>query len=165
MVPLQSATLERLSLTYMITKSSSIVRGKVLNSYTAVSGRMIFTHYNIQVEEQLKGAGGASVDVAVPGGTANGLVQTFSGTPSFQPGEDYVFFLWTDKSGLNWIVGLTQGLFAVSQDNQSNLSVKRTASREMMLDRSTHQQVQDQTLNMSLSDLRAQIAATLGVAK
>jgi hypothetical protein len=43
-----AATLERLSLDDLITKSRVIVRGKVLmNSYTATSGPVIYTHYRI----------------------------------------------------------------------------------------------------------------------
>ena len=164
-LPLASATLERLSLTDMITKSTAIVRGKVQSSYAAFSGRVIYTHYSVQVTEQYKGNPATTIDVVVPGGVANGIEQNYAGAPTFRAGEEYVFFIWTSKTGLNWIVGLTQGLFAVSQDSVSNPSVTRTASRELMLDGTTHQQVKDQTLNMRLGDLRSQIATTLGVAK
>ena len=163
--PLQGATLERLSLTEMIAKSSYIVRGKVQDSYTAFSGPVIFTHYRIQVTEQLKGAAGTTVDVAIFGGAANGTVQTYSGSPQFQAGAEYVFFLYHNQSGLNLILGLTQGLFAVSADSATNPSVVRSASHELMLDRTSHQPVQDETLTMQLGDLRSQIAAAQGVSK
>jgi len=161
MLPLQSATLERLTLTDMIAKSTAIVRGKVQTSYAAFSGRMIFTHYSVQVAEQLKGAKAATVDVAIPGGTANGTMQTFAGAPGLQAGQEYVFFLWTDKSGLNWIIGLSQGLFAESGD-PGNPSLTRGVSQEVMLDPTTHRPVQDQTVSTTLTDLRSQIAAALG---
>lgn len=112
-VPLRCATLEQLSLDDMIARSTVIVRGKVASSYAAFSGRMIYTHYTVQVSERFKGVGQGSIDVAVPGGTANRVRQTFEGAPVFQAGEEYVFFLWTGKSGPTQVVGLTQGLFAV----------------------------------------------------
>lgn len=59
-------------------------------------------------------------------------------------------------------MGLTQGLFSVAQDGSSDPMTTRAASHENMLDRSTGRQVKDQTLNMKLSQLRAQIASTLG---
>src|SRR5215467_8138618 len=77
MSPLQSATLERLSLDDMITKSTAIVRGTVTGSHTTLQAPLIYTHYTIQVTERLKGAGASSVDVVVPGGTVTNVRQTF----------------------------------------------------------------------------------------
>jgi len=160
-LPLQCATLERLSLDDMIAKATAIVRGKVTNAYAASSGPVIYTHYTIQVEERLKGSGGATVEVVVPGGAANGLRQSFAGAPVFRNGEDYVFFLWTGQSGLTQVLGLTQGLFAVAQDGSPDPVSTRQASRELMLDAKTGQPVKDQTLTMRLSELRSRVASRL----
>lgn len=154
---LRSATLEQLSLDDMIVKSTAIVRGKVTDSYAAFSGRAIYTHYTVQVSERFKGTGTSTVDVAVPGGVANKLRQTFEGAPVFHQGEEYVFFLWTGASGPTQVVGLTQGLFAVGRDG----SATRTASREAMLEAGTGRPVHDRTLAMPLSQLRSRIAAAL----
>src|SRR5579859_3953663 len=116
---LSAATLQRLSLDDMIGKSTAIVRGKVASSYSAAAGPIVYTHYVVQVSERYKGGAGNTVDVAIPGGTLNGLRQTFAGTPSFNTGEEYVFFLWTGKSGVTQVIGLTQGLFAVAGDGSS----------------------------------------------
>ena len=113
MSPLQSATLERLSLDDMIAKSTVIVRGKVTSAYAAASGPIIYTNYTVQVSERLKGQAGSSVEVSVPGGAANGLRQTFSGAPTLNAGEEFVFFLFTGRDGRTAIIGLTQGLFAL----------------------------------------------------
>src|ERR1017187_5269571 len=51
---LPSATLERLSLDDMITRSTTIVRGNVTASWAAFTGSVIYTHYQIQVSEQLR---------------------------------------------------------------------------------------------------------------
>jgi hypothetical protein len=76
-------------------------------------------------------------------------------------GDEYVFFLWTGKSGLTQIMGLTQGLFSVAQDGSADPATTRSSSHEVMLERGTGQQVKDQTLVMTMSQLRAQIAATM----
>src|SRR5436305_11139949 len=55
MSPLQSATLERLSLDDMIAKSTVIVRGKVTSAYAAASGPIIYPNYTVQVSQRLKG--------------------------------------------------------------------------------------------------------------
>jgi hypothetical protein len=161
--PLRPATLEQLSLDDMIAKSTAIVHGTVTDSYAAFSGRVIYTHYTVLVSERFKGVGAGTVDVAVPGGVAGKLRQTFEGAPVFQKGEEYVFFLWTGAAGPTQVVGLTQGLFAVGRDG----SATRTASREAMLEAGTGRPVKDQTLVMPLSQLRSRIAAGLakGVAR
>ncbi|MGO9227729.1 MAG: hypothetical protein ACLQKA_00765 [Bryobacteraceae bacterium] len=159
---LPAATLQQLSTTDLIAKSTAIVRGTVQGSYTAFAGPVIFTHYRVQVSENWKGAAGATVDVAVPGGIANGVRQTYGGAPQFQPGGEYVLFLWTGKSGMTQIMGFSQGVFAVAQDGSSDPDVTRSATHELMLDAKTHGQVNDQPLTMRLSALRSLVQSALG---
>jgi len=159
--PLGAATMVRLSLDDMISKSTSIVRGKVLDSGTAVAGQVIFTHYKVQVTERWKGSVPPVVDLAVPGGVAKGIRQSFSGVPQFQPGEEYLFFLWTSQAGLTQVIGLTQGLFSVAAGGGADPVVTRPSSHELMLDPQTHRPVKDQKLVMSLSALRARVTSGL----
>jgi hypothetical protein len=156
-VALPAATLERLSLDDLIAKSTIIVRGKILNSYTAASGPVIYTHYRIQPSETLKGTASGVVEIQLPGGIAGNLRQTFAGVPQFKAGDEYVFFLWTGKSGSTQILGLTQGLFSIAPGGGKDPLTMRAASHEAMLDRGTGKQVKDQTLTMHLSELRARI--------
>ncbi len=161
MQPLQCATLERLSLDQMISKSTAIVRGKVTASWAAASGPVVYTHFAVQVAERFKGTGGASVDVVVPGGVANGVRQTFPGAPVLDTGQEYVLFLWTGRNGLTQVIGLTQGLFSLAGDGSSDPVARRDATRELMLDAQTGRPVKDETLTMRMSELRSRIAATL----
>lgn len=163
--PLQCATLERLSLDDMITKSTAIVRAKVTGSYAAYSGRVIYTHYAIQVSEQFKGGSQGPMDVAVPGGAANNQRQIFAGAPEFQPGDEYVFFLWKGKSGLTQVIGLTQGLFSIAPGTSADPVATRPASGELMLaPGGSGAPVKNDTLVMKVSALRSRIAATLAAA-
>jgi hypothetical protein len=157
--PLRSATLERLSLSDMAVKSTAIVRAKIVGSSTQVSGSVIYTHYKLQVSEQVKGP--AVSELVVFGGSANGMEQYFPGSPRFNPGEEYVFFLWTSKAGLTQVIGLTQGIFQVGTRGIGNPVVTRPASHELMLDRTTGRAVKDQTLVMQWDDLKSQIAGAL----
>jgi len=163
--PLHSATLMQLSLNDLIAKSTAIVRATVQGSYTAYSGPVIFTHYRVLVTERWKGAPAAAIDVVVPGGIAGGLRQTYPGAPQFQPGDQFVLFLWTGKSGMTQIMGFSQGVFAVARGASPDPILTRDASHEMMLDPVTHSQVNDQPLTMRLSELRAQVSSALGVAR
>ena len=87
--------------------------------------------------------------------------QSFSGVPQFQAGDEYVFFLWTGKTGATQVLGLTQGLFSVASGSAADPVATRSASHEVMLERGTGKQVKDQVLTMHLSELRARINATL----
>jgi hypothetical protein len=162
--PLGAATLERLSLDEMIGKSTSIVRAKVMGAHAAFSGNVIYTHYSLQVLERLKGSGPMAAEVAVPGGSANGLQQTFSGAPEFATGRQYVLFLWTGPTGLNQVIGLTQGIFTLDQPSAADPVATRAASHELMLAPGSGRAVKDQTLGMRLSELRARIAGLSGSA-
>ena len=93
----------------MINQSTAIVRARVTGSYGATRGQIIYTFYQAQVTDRWKGSGQGTVEIALPGGTANGYRQSFPGTPQLTEGKEYVFFLWTSKSGLTQIIGLTQG--------------------------------------------------------
>ncbi|MBZ5617713.1 MAG: hypothetical protein LAQ69_03100 [Acidobacteriia bacterium] len=165
-VPLQCATLERLSFDDMVSKSTAIVRGKVAGSFAAFAGTgpVIYTHYSIQVSELLKGSAGRSVDVVVPGGVVNNLRQSFAGAPTFNTGDEYVFFLWTSRAGLTQVIGLTQGVFSLAQDGSKDPMATRSASHELMLDRGTGKPVKDQPMLMHISELRSRISSGLAAA-
>ncbi len=158
---LQCATLERLTLADMIAKSTAIVRATVGETYVTRSGPVIYTHFQLNVTERYKGGAATTVDLALPGGVSGGVQQVYSGVPQLHAGEDYVFFLWTGKSGLTQIIGLSQGLFAVSGGGANDPGLTRAASHETMLDHATGRQVQDETLTMKLSALKSTIKAQL----
>jgi hypothetical protein len=164
-VALPAATLERLSLDDMIIKSTTIVRAKVLSVFAAASGPVIYTHYRLQVNETLKGSNGASVEIQLPGGVANNIRQSFAGVPQFNPGDEFVFFLWSGRTGSMQLVGLTQGIFSLPKDGSADPLMTRSASPEVMLERGTGKQVKDRILEMRLSEMRGRIGATLGSAQ
>jgi len=163
--PLRCATLEQLSMDDLIGKSTAIVRGTVVDSWAALTGSVIYTHYKIQVSESFKGPRQSSVELVVAGGVVNNLSQSFSGSPKLNKGDEFVFFLWTSRAGLTQIMGLTQGLFAVSPGAPADPMATRAASRELMLDPKTAQPVKDAMLAMHLSDLRSLIANTLNASQ
>jgi len=159
-LPLSSATLERLTLDDMTTRSTAIVRGRVVSSYAAARGPVIYTHYRIQVTENWKGGDTPVLDVVVPGGTTGVLRQSFSGAPLLTAGSDYVLFLWRSKSSLTHIIGFSQGLFTVKPDGQGTLTAQRPASSEPLLD-SSGRPVRSEALSMPLSRLRNAVRQTM----
>lgn len=157
------ATLERLTVDDMIAKSTDIVRARVTAENGAAfrgnpsRGGLIYSHYTITVSERWKGTNAPVMDVAVPGGVAQGLRQTFVGAPALYTGQEYVFFLWTSRSGLTQIIGLTQGVLNLKVDASGNVTANRAGGSETMIDPVTGQVVSDPGVNMTLSDLRARV--------
>lgn len=157
---IQGSTLQQLPLDDMIRKSTLIVRGQVQPSYSAVRGTLIYTHYRVQISEVLKGAAPSILDIGVPGGTTNGRTQTFSGVPMLTSGQDYVLFLWTSKTGLTQVIGLSQGLFSVTTSASGQATVQRAAATERILN-AFGQPVADSDIHMPLSDLRTRVQSVL----
>ena len=153
--------MQQLSVDDLAVKSTAIVRGHVTDSYTALTGTTVYTHYHVAVTEMWKGAAGSTVDVALPGGTASGIRQSFAGVPQLALGVDYVLYLWTSPvSGINMPTGFSQGIFAVTTDSSSSLIISRSATAELMLDSNGHP-VQDRAVSMRLTDMKSQVVAAL----
>lgn len=162
---LSGSTLEKLSLDDMIQKSTVIVRGRISGSYSDQRGAMIYTHYTVAVSEKYKGAAGAAVDAVSPGGVYRNLRQTVTGAPKLDQGAEYVFFLWTSKTGLNHIIGLSQGVFDVRTEASGKTTAVRGASTEAMVDPVTGKEIRDGDVRIPLTELRQRIARVLGGSK
>ena len=158
--PLSGVTMQQLSMDDLAVKSTAIVRGRVLDTYAILSGSTVYTHYHVAVTETWKGGPAATVDVALPGGTASGIRQTYPGVPQLIIGREYVLYLWTSATGLTMPTGFSQGIFTVSGDSAPTLQISRTASGELMIDGSGRQ-VQDQAVSIRLAEAKVHVAAAM----
>lgn len=156
-----ATTLEQLSVDRMIEQSTAIVRAKVTGSFAANRGGTIYTYYRLQVSENLKSVTPASTEVAVPGGTLGGMTQSVAGAPELKAGSEYVFFLWTSRSGLTQIIGLSQGALDLKVSG-GTVVLSRPAGAEQMLD-PQGRPVQDSGVVLGLSELRARVVRAGGV--
>ena len=161
-----ATTLEQLTLEDMIQKSTAIVHARVTGSHAAARGTNIYTYVQLDVLESWKGQKVA--EVALPGGVVGGIRQSVAGAPELKPGQEYVLFLWTSRSGLTQVIGLSQGLFKLSEEGSEGGRVvavaQRPAASELMLDRSGLP-VEDHAVSMQLPDLRARVLQALAVSK
>jgi hypothetical protein len=152
-----ATTLERLSVDEMIQKSTSIVRGRVIDVSTVQRGNLIYTVYRLSIVERLKGVSTASTtDVYVPGGAINGYRQTFAGSPVLGTGSDFVVFIWTSPRGINQLIGLGQGLFEVKAGGSGDAILSRGPLDAEMVD-STGRVVTDVGAKLTLSNLRGRV--------
>src|ERR1035438_1819861 len=159
LAPVWGATLELLSLNDLISKSTTIVQAQVTGSSASRSGTVIYTHYPASVLAQWKGPARSTFDVQVPGGTANGIRQTYPGVPQLVTGQQYVLFLWTSSKGATYPMGFTQGVFNLLQDASGNVTAGQMPTTETILAPGTGQAVRSQPLSMPLAQLIATIAA------
>jgi hypothetical protein len=150
---LSATTLEQLTLADMTRQSTTIVRARVTGSRTAYQGSAIYTYFQLEVLETWKGKG--APEVAIPGGVVDGIRQIVNGAPQLEIGQEYVLFLWTSRSGLTQIIGLSQGRFHISGD-----MIQRPPASELMLDRSGRP-VESQAISLRVQDLRAQVSQAL----
>jgi len=163
-VPVSASTVQLLSNDDLVAKSTSIVRAKVLSETGMLRRSTIYTSYHVQVLEVLKGAAGTQLDVAVPGGVAQGLREIVSGAPKLQTGTEYVLFLWTSQSGLTQILGLSQGLFlSIQQNNGTMLAVRPGGSEATLVDLRTGRTTPDGGTQMLVSEIRSRVKTLPGV--
>jgi hypothetical protein len=158
-----ATTLQQLSLDEMSRQSTAIVRARMLDSHAALHNGDVYTVYRFTAVETLKAAGSQPLvrEVAVPGGVAGGIRQAVEGAPTLQPGAEYVLFLWTSRSGLTQIMGLSQGLFRLRPGSAGeDATVRRAATGERMLD-AAGRLVRDNELVLRWSELRAQVYRAL----
>ncbi len=159
LAPVWGATLELLSLNDLIAKSTTIVQAQVTGSSASYTGTVIYTHYKVGVLAQWKGAAQSTIDVLVPGGTANGIRQTYPGVPQLVTGGQYVLFLWTSNKGATYPMGFTQGVFNLLPDASGNITAAQMPTTETILAPGTGQAVRSQPIGMPLTQLIAAIAA------
>ncbi len=162
LVPAWATTLEKLSVDEMVQKSTAIVRGRSLGSATTQRGSLIYTVYRLQVSQVLKGSltPGATTEVYVPGGIYGGFRQSFAGSPTLNPGTDYVVFLWTSPRGTTQVIGLGQGVFDVKLSSSGEPVLSRGPLEADMVD-GTGRSVNDQGLKLTLDRLQQRVRALL----
>lgn len=158
------ATLEKLSVEQMSQQATVIVRGRITGCSAEMRGPVIYTRCAVAVTEIWKGAPAQKLDFVVPGGTFQGLSQTFSGSPKFSPQEQFVLFLWVGRSGIPQIIGLSQGAFSVSTSDKGESTAKKAATSELMLD-ARGNQVRDEAVSLSVGELRSRVRQALGGAR
>ena len=135
LMPASATTLQQIPLEELARQSTSIVRAKVFHSGTLQRNGNVYTTYRLETLETLKSQGVGVREFAVPGGSAGGVRQMVDGAPVLRDGGEYALFLWTSRSGLTQIIGLSQGIFSIEPANAPvGRLVRHAAASEPMLD-------------------------------
>ena len=110
-----AAVFPRVTAEELASQSQLIVEGSVVRSWTAWDSehKYIWTHYEVSVTDQIRGAHSAAVTVSEPGGSLEGINQQFGGSVSYSQGENALLFLYQTPIGYWRTVGGPQGKFTV----------------------------------------------------
>lgn len=154
---LYGTTLEKLTFDEMTAKSTQIVRGRVTLSNVRQHGAIYYSHYTVQVTEQYKGPSATAIDVVLPGGTIGRSQQTFSGVPTFAANTEVVLFLWTSKTGLTHVIGLSQGIFQVSKNASGQTVYSRGAITEGLVDGRTGRPAGDSGMRLTADEFSTRV--------
>src|SRR5688572_20234570 len=116
-----STTVEKFTLDDLVEKSGRIVVGKCISRESRWNDRntLILTTARFAVSERLKGSSDGFVNVVTVGGTLDGITQTVSGMPVFEPEEAVLLFLEASKNGDWQPLGLSQGKFRILRNRQT----------------------------------------------
>jgi hypothetical protein len=112
-----SAQLARMTLDDLAKASTSIVHGQATASRTVWNseGTQILTEVTVQVQDQLKGSGGSTTVITIPGGQIGNVIYEVSDMPTIDEGEEVLVFVWQHPSGRNLVTGGTQGKLLVER--------------------------------------------------
>jgi hypothetical protein len=117
----------------IVAGSDVIVYGRVSATEVRWSDdrKHVDTLVTLQAGTYLKGSGGQTLVIAVPGGTIGRFMNVTVGAPHFRVGDEAVFFLNTRDRELPAIFGLNQGVFRVSREaaTQRRFVTPRVLSR------------------------------------
>ncbi len=100
----------------IVAESAVVVRGRVtdVRAVRSAAGD-VESVVTIAVDAVLKGAAGPFVSMRVPGGVIGRYRTVMTGAPTMRTGEHAVFFLKRGPADTWWPVGLSQGIYRVSQ--------------------------------------------------
>jgi len=164
---IHAASQQPFDLDQMVGLSEEIVVGRVVQSRPRWEGRLIVTVATVDVEESIKGAAPARIEIVELGGSAvhpeTGLEVTMTASTqvSLEVGEDVLLFVHHTAAGLRQLVGAQQGSMVIRRDETTGLRVLPAAPKQLEVERgAARSTVRAET--MTLDTMRARIRARLG---
>lgn len=122
----------------LVSSSELIVKGKVTKITPIEFKKVIFTDYDIDIQDVLKGEN-QHVVVRLTGGTLDGTKLVAEGIEQLEKNQEYMFCLqkvFPDDSSSNLFspIGAYQGIFAIDESQKHTLSANEiTTSGEVTL--------------------------------
>ncbi len=125
-LPVYGTLVVQLSFDELVQQSEVVAHGRVVSSRVAwdADRSSLWTHYEIQIEESLKGELESLVSIQEPGGELDGVVSDVAGTPRYAVGEEVVVFAARAGAVLR-TCGWGQGRYVVTRSATGTAAVAR----------------------------------------
>jgi hypothetical protein len=121
-----AATVQRLSLSEIVTASDVILVGTITAVTPSLRKGRVFTTIAVHVEERLKGDTDERIEIVQLGGRTADLMTYVPGMPGFDLNEKVLLFLEKPQSVTHYVVtGLSQGKYRVSFDEKGLANVEQ----------------------------------------
>jgi hypothetical protein len=116
--PSEATLVPRMSLDELCRQADRIVQGRIVASRVTwgPEHRLLWTHYDLTIEDALKGTFESRLTFSVPGGVLGPVAMPIAGTPHFLSGEHVIVFLRHTPVGYLCTVGFSQGCFRIAGD-------------------------------------------------
>jgi hypothetical protein len=124
-----------MSLEEVVDASAAIVHGNVVRTWSAwdEDHRYIWTHYEVQVMDKLKGTANSTIVISEPGGAVGETELQVVGTPKYEVGEEVVLFAEETPLGLLRTCGWGQGKFKVTRARETGKLTVQTGAKGIQL--------------------------------
>jgi hypothetical protein len=156
-----ATTLVKLSVDEMVAQSTDIVRGRVSNCEAVQRGSSIMTQCVVSVSERLKGVAASTMAIAIPGGAmrnASGrrVRQVIVGAPALNEKQEYLLFLWTGRTGVTQLIGLSQGALEIKLSGNQAVA-QRAPMADAAFRNAQGEEVDDDGVSVTLDSIRQRV--------
>jgi hypothetical protein len=136
--PLGATVVPRLHLEDLAGEAEIVVQGRVLRHYSAwdAAGKFIWTHYEIEVSDAIKGSHPRVVTVSEPGGVVGAIGMQVAGVTRYADKEEVIVFLHRTPFGRWRTYGYGQGKFSVTPLARGGKAVRTNTAGVLLVDRS-----------------------------
>jgi len=117
----------RMNFEEMADASEFVIHGTVSRNWSDwdAARQFIWTHYEIQITDTLKGPAFNQIVISEPGGVVGEMGMSIAGSPAYGVGEEVVLFVARTATGLLRTCGWGQGRFRVVRAEGASLKVVR----------------------------------------
>jgi len=162
-----ATTVMKFSMKDLAVKSSAVVVGRVEDVVARYdTNKEIYTYITIRVSDSVKGSHKDDViTIRQLGGVVDHIASVVPGMPTFKKGEEVVVFLsQKDKEGYPWVMGLQQGKYTISEDQNGTKRVRNELQGTSLIDASGKavdgsKMASDQPLQAFLAGIRTDLDA------
>jgi len=136
-----ATTVLKMSLKDLARKSDAVVMARVEDQVARYDvDKEIYTYITLKVLDPVKGSHKDDlITIRQLGGQVDNIASIVPGMPTFKKGEEVVVFLsQKDRAGYPWIMGLQQGKYSISQDQNGTKRVRNELDGTALMDAFGH---------------------------